>query len=427
MLSRIDLAFLRINRQAWVAATGVVVVVYLINCFTPFRLTNDTVRYFALMEDRLGTWPDSFGQPTDFLPVGYVYFLEILARLHLLSPFSIAFCQLLYLAGSLYFIRQLFGAAINTWLFAFLVLLNWTTIKLVMTPLSELQFLFFSSATLYAHQRFLQNKRLAQLGLTILLSLLAFVTRTAGIVLIAALVLSFVLSQRKVITGWLRQRPVVSVGALIALLAGITVLVTQPKFITYFGYFWRPLTRDGGSFFVNNLRLHCMDFAELFINTPYSKVAMLSASPVAAIAYLLTGLLFLCLLLWCLVKHRARIPGSVSVYLVLYLVVIFNWPFFEARFFFPILPLMLAVFLLHLQQVARQQRLLAAAWLTCYVIVGVFVMAYYSRLSLEKDFMRKRHDAGLWKAEYDYLFSGRPVEDSTTVNQKALYILRKYN
>ncbi|WP_276479408.1 hypothetical protein [Paraflavitalea pollutisoli] len=427
MQLKVDFAFPRLNRQVWMAATGVVVVVYLLDFFTPFRLTNDTVRYFALLEQRLGTWPASFGSSNDFLPYGYVFFLEGLARLHILTPFTIALCQLLYLGGSLYFIKKLFGTSINTWLFACLTLLNWTTIKLVMTPLSELQFLFFTSAALYSYHRFLHNKRPAQLVLTVVLCLIAFVTRTAGIVLIAALLLSFLVSHRQALTGGLRQRPLMSGLVLITLLAGLALLVTRPKFITYLGYFWRPLATDGGSFFAGNLRLHAMDLAELFINTPYSKVAWLIAPSVAGAVYLVTGLLFLGILIWCLIKHRTRIPLFISFYLVLYLLLIFNWPFFEARFFFPILPFMLAVYLQHLGQSSIFQRRLAAVYLTGYVLMGVFVMAYYSRLSYDRDFMKQRHDAGIWEKEYDYLFSGRAVDDGVTVNQKALYILRKYN
>lgn len=427
MQSRIDFTFPRLTRQVWMAATGVVVIVYLVNFFTPFRLTNDTVRYFALLEERLGTWPDAFGHTNDFLPYGYVFFLEGLARLHLLSPFSIAFCQLLYLAGSLFFIKKLFGPSINTWLFTCLTLLNWTTIKLVMTPLSELQFLFFTSASLYSYQRFLQNKKPGLLILTIILCLVAFITRTAGIVLIVALLLSFVLSNRQYVSGWIKQRPLVSLLSLVVLVAGMAFLVTRPKFITYLGYFWKPLSQDGGSFFAHNLRLHAMDLAELFINTPYSKVAMQITPAVAGAAYLVTGLLFPGLLIWCLIKHRTRIPVAISVYLILYLALIFNWPFFEARFFFPILPLMLAVYLLHLAQSTNLQRRFAAVYLTGYVLMGAFVMGYYSRLSYDRDFMKKKHDAGIWEKEYDYLFSGRAVTDSTAINRQALYILRKYN
>ena len=427
MQSRMVFTFPRLGRQVWMAAAGVVVIVYLINFFTPFRLTNDTVRYFALLEDRQGTWPAAFGQPKDFLPLGYVFFLELLSWLRVLNPFGIALFQLLYLAGSLYFIKKLFGASLNTWLFALLTLLNWTTIKLVMTPLSELQFLFFSCATIYSYQRFTETRTWWQLALTILLCGMSFLTRTAGIVLFVTLILSFLLSNRGVLITWLRQHLAVALAGGIGLLAGLAFLVTRPKFIIYMGYFWRPLVQDRGLFFTRNLRLHLMDWAELFINSPLSKVEKLVSPTLAGIIYLLAGLFFLGGLLWLLAKHRARIPLVVTVYLVLYLALIFNWPFYEARFFFPILPLVFAVFLLHFATASRLEQRAGLAFLCYYLLAGIFVMVYYSRLSLDKEFMMKRHDAGKWQTEYGYLFNGRPVSDSTAVDLKALYILRKYN
>jgi len=427
MQSRMVFAFPPLGRQVWMAATGVVVIVYLVNFFTPFRLTNDTVRYFALLEDEQGTWPAAFGQPKDFLPLGYVFFLRVLSWLRLLNPFGIALFQLLYLAGSLHFIKKLFGASLNTWLFVSLTLLNWTAIKFVMTPLSEVQFLFFSCATIYCYQRFTETGAWRPLVLALVLCVIAFLTRTAGIVLFATLTLSFLISNRGALTNWLRQHVAVSLAGGIGLLSGLAFLVTRSKFITYMGYFWRPLVQDRSLFFTRNLRLHLMDWAELFINSPVSKVQGLFSPKLAGAIYLLAGLSFLGALLWLLAKHRSRIPLVVTVYLVLYLALIFNWPFYEARFFFPIMPLVLAVYLLHFVTASRLQQRVGVAFLCYYLLAGIFVLVYYTRLSLDKEFMMKRHDAGKWQTEYGYLFSGRPVSDSTQVDLKALYILRKYN
>ena len=65
------------------AAVSVLTLVYLANCLTPFRLTNDTVRYVNIKEWMEAGRPAGSGSANDFLPYGYVWFLMLLEKLGL--------------------------------------------------------------------------------------------------------------------------------------------------------------------------------------------------------------------------------------------------------------------------------------------------------------------------------------------------------
>lgn len=120
------------------------------------------------------------------------------------------------------------------------------------------------------------------------------------------------------------------------------------------------------------------------------------------------------------------IPLHVRIYLISYILLIFNWPFYEARFWFPILPLTFAVILLSKPAPNFTFTYWKPFLNIYYVIIGLLVLAYYTRLSYDKSYMARRHDAGLWKDEYHIHFFNEQPADSV-YNKRALYILNKYD
>jgi hypothetical protein len=63
-----------------------------------------------------------------------------------------------------------------------------------------------------------------------------------------------------------------------------------------------------------------------------------------------------------------------------------------------------------------------------YISTGLFALGYYTFLSFNKEVFASRHDAGIWKAEYETHFYGRlGAGDTTSINNSALYILEKYD
>src|ERR1700722_10578509 len=150
--------------------------IYLLNCLSPIRLHVDTLRYFAIKDCiELGCPPDSEAA-RDYFPYGYTALLLILSKLHLLHSAVIILFNCAYLFGGIWLAGKLFGQVRVPYVAALLVLLNWTVIKFVTHPLSEMQYLFFSLASIYAFFQFPRNKTAWNLLLAFLLAGLAFLT-----------------------------------------------------------------------------------------------------------------------------------------------------------------------------------------------------------------------------------------------------------
>lgn len=115
---------------------------FFLNCFSPLRLHYDMLRYFAIKDCIESKCPPG-ADPNDYMPYGYTALLLVLSKLGILRSFSIVCINCLYLFFGLYFVRRIFSYIRSPYFLFFLVLLNWTVIKFVTHPLSELQYLFF--------------------------------------------------------------------------------------------------------------------------------------------------------------------------------------------------------------------------------------------------------------------------------------------
>src|SRR5450432_1816972 len=149
--------------------------VFFLNCFTPLRIHYDMLRYFAIKDCLEGHCPPSDDR-NDYLPFGYTALLLLLSKMGILRSFSLVLVNCLYLFGGLYCVRKVFNYIKSPFFFFLLVLLNWTVIKFVTHPLSELQYLFFSLAGVYAFYQFTQTKKFLSLLMAFLLAGLAFIT-----------------------------------------------------------------------------------------------------------------------------------------------------------------------------------------------------------------------------------------------------------
>src|SRR5450755_690381 len=178
--------------------------VFFLNCFTPLRLHFDMLRYFAIKDCIESKCPPG-ADPNDYLPFGYTALLLLLSKLGILKSFSIVFVNCIYLSGGLFFVRKIFNHIRSPFFLFFLVLMNWTIVKFVTHPLSELQYLFFSMAALYYFNNFIRNRNIRNLILAFLLAGLALLTRTVGIALLAAMLVTLIWEYKKQLIGLLKK------------------------------------------------------------------------------------------------------------------------------------------------------------------------------------------------------------------------------
>jgi hypothetical protein len=349
----------------------------------------------------------------------------VLTSLHIPVSFAICFVNALYLGGAIYFTIKIFRATVAPVHLVILIIMNWITVKLFVLPLSEMQFLFFSMGSLWYFHHYTLTKKPLNLLISAVFCAISIFTRSAGVALLAALLISFLLVNRHQVIEWIRSQRIYFIVVLTVIVISLYWLFSSPKFLIYLDFLVSPLAKDPLSFIGSNLFHHLINWGELFINIPYSKAGGLLSQQAAGPIYFFTGLFALLLMLRLLFKRNANIPGYLKVYFLLYLLLIFCWPYFEARFYIPVLPLTGAIILQNIN-VRPFFKKLFSFYGFLYLLMGLAALEYYTKMSFNKKELALKQEEGLFRKEYEKHFFNQQPADSV-INRKALYILEKYD
>jgi hypothetical protein len=406
-----------LDRPAFSRKIGLIVLIslgaiYLINCLSPLRISFESIRYLLLEDWMEGGFQQGTWVIRDFIPYGYGYTLLLLSKLHLLHSFYIAFLNTLFLWGAIWFVSRIFGKEGVGWQWIPLVLLNWTAIKMAISPLSEMQYLFFSTGAIYFYLLFRDNARWAPLLTALLFFIASVLTRTVGITLFIALLVSLVHEFReKLFFQIIRHKAVTA--ALVLSAAAIIYFAHFLRISDYMRFMEGPSVRPGLRGLLSNLSGHlAIDWAELFVNAPSAKINFLPGTLVT-ILFTLVSLVMLVLVIRQLFSSTFRAPILVKYYLAVYMLVIFCWPFHECRFWLPVWPF-LCVCLLQASgpssRILQKIVMLATCW---YLLAGIFALSYYTYASLNREVLARTQDAGFWRKEYEAHFSHGSPPDST--------------
>jgi len=402
---------------------AVIALLYLINCCTPLRLHVDMLRYFAIKDCiELGCPPDS-DAAKDYMPVGYTALLLAFSKLGILKSWTIVLLNCLYLFGGLWLVMQLFRDKIHPFFFLAIVLLNWTIIKFVTHPLSEMQYLFFSTASIYFFHRYSQEKRLLFLLSSFALGGLAFLTRSVGIALFAALVTGLLWQYRKELIILVKKNKVLVV---LVVLAGIGVIAfsKQLGLNHYTGVFSKQ--KEGGLSFGDILKGHFIEWTEICFNLSVAKVSGILTAPKAELLFLLAGVVLFVGIVYLVFFKIRDTPFIVKAYLFFYFVLMMNWPFYDPRFWVPIFPLMIIV-LLSSPIIRWNRHFLVRTYLVAYFVAGAITAALWLYTGFNKQRFARSQAGGIYQKEYEIHFFGRPQLDSIHYNQDAINILRRYD
>jgi hypothetical protein len=399
-------------------------VLFLINCLTPLRVHFDMLRYFSIKDCIESKCPPG-ANPHDYLPYGYPVLLLLLSKAEILKSFSIVFINCLYLFGGLYFVRRIFNYIHSPFLLFFLVLMNWTIIKFTMQPLSELQYLFFSLFSLYEYSQFVRNRKIRNLLFAFLLALLATITRTIGITLFAAIFLSLVMEYKMQIVSLLKKnRPVVAAFVLCVILA---IVFSKPLGLNYY---LEAITRQfsGGVHYSNILIWHFSEWGEILLNNPRAKLINILPHPFGFWLFFLSGILGISGFFYICFIKKSDIPFIVKSYLFFYILLLFNWPYPDPRFWVPIVPLIAAVISQNTfsgNGIIKRSRVFFFA---VYFLFGIAAISYMTYSSLNKKELSKTQESGIFRNEYEIHFFGKPLSDTVTVvNHNLVDFLNKYD
>ncbi len=400
---------------------------YLVNCFTPLRLHVDTLRYFAIKDCIELGCPKGSVADLDYLPYGYTALLILLSKAGILTSFTIVFINCLYLFGALYLTKKIFEGTINPYLFYSFVLLSWIMIKFTVHPLSEMQYLFFSMASLYFFYQFTRSKKISALILSFLFAGLAFITRSVGIALVAGLASGLCWQYRKELILLIKKYRLVSV---ILLLLGVaTILFSKQLGLNHYtGVFNKQF--DEGVGIGKILEWHFTEWAEISINTSGLKALSYLPGNTGKILFVISGIFFFACFIYLLFIRKTAIPFIIKSYLFFYIVLMFNWPFYDPRFWVPIFPLLVAILIRSSPFLSYSlfPKIVTRLVVGIYLILGVVSVGFITYTSLNKKAFVKKQANGVYRNEYEINFYGSPTSDTALhTDQTVLGVLNRYN
>ena len=395
---------------------------YILNCFAPLRLEYDSIHYFSLKECLENACPAGFHAADDPHPFGYPLLLWGLARLGILHAFVIAGVNALFLAGSLFFVTGTLPAALRSFALFPLVLLQWTFIKFFAYPLSEMQYLFFSTGCLYCFQRYTQERRPGWLIGAIAGAGLAFFTRGAGLVLAPAILAGLICQYREVLKVKVRRKILWVPGAVLCLIV-LLLLCAKPLRL---GLYLDSIQRRGpGTVFL--LTGHIKEWGQLLLNVPGSKITGFLPGWGNGLL-ILAGLLLAGLFSYALFIRRKHMPVVVSVYLLAYCVLLFNWPFYDARFWMPVLPFVGVLIISLKDQFRGVLKTTLQSVFILYLCMGLGAAGYSTYTAFHKEALARTQAGGIFRNEYETYFFGKPLSDSVSrTDPYILNILKRYN
>lgn len=399
--------------------TAIIILLYLINCCTPLRLHVDMLRYFAIKDCiELGCPPDS-DAAKDYMPVGYTALLLVLSKMGILKSYTIVLLNCIYLFAGIWMVIKMFKGSIHPFFLLALVLLNWTVIKFVTHPLSEMQYLFFSTASVYLFYRYSENKRLLFLLGAFVLGGFAFLTRSVGITLFAALVTGLLWQYRKELILLVQKNKVLVLLVVLAAI-GVVVFSKQLGLNHYTGVFSKQ--KEGGLSFGAILKGHFIEWTEICSNLSIAKVGNYIHG--ASLLFMLVGIVIFSGFIFLLFFRSKNVPFIVKAYLFFYSLLMMNWPFYDPRFWVPVLPLIAAV----VAQYFRRPGGVKTVVFAIYFLIGIVSVGYLTYTSLNRKIFVRTQANGVYRSEYEAFFYGKPLSDSARpADPNIVDILRRYD
>jgi hypothetical protein len=400
--------------------------IYLVNCLTPLRLCVDTIRYFGIKDCiEFGCDPNS-DAAKDYMPYGYTMLLILLSKLGILRSFSIVLINCIYLFTGILLVTKMFGLLANKWTVLILILLNWTIIKFVTHPLSEMQYLFFSVGSLFYFNRFQESRKAKPLILSLVAGILAFLTRSVGVALFASLVAGLAWIYRKEIIGILKKNKIL-VAIVLLLIVGVVVFSKLLGLDHYSGVmsnqFQKGLSR------IDIIGWHFTEWGEVSMNTSIVKVIPYFPFHSGKAIFIIIGLLIFLLFFYILFFRKNNVPDIVRIYLLFYAILMFNWPFYDPRFWVPVLPLIVAVAVEAASAMKNKGlRIVWSLFLVVYSVLGIGAVGYLTYTSLHKENFARTQANGVYRNEYETRFYGKPQSDTARkIDPLAMGILNRYN
>jgi hypothetical protein len=402
---------------------------FVLQIFSPLRLNTDAIVLLSVGESAAhgGGFLDS-GQKTVF-PPGYPALLAILLRLGVAHPWVIVGLNMVFLSVGLFaayslLIRQFFVDRAVVLLICSFFLLSYVVVKHFPIPLTDVPFFCCSMCCLAVMSQATSmdsNWRFVILmGVAWLWAVAAIAVRRVGVALVPPLVFMIVTSpQFKSLLKRLSLHAKMIIGAFFVVV-GIGTVSVVAKTSSLSDFISLAKKSKISALILQILSYRLTEFGELLGNLPMTKLP----SKLHVIVPWMGLLLFLLILLGLASKRRRISPTE--VFLVCYMGILFAWPYYDARFWLPVIPLLIAYLVLAVKKL-RLPRTVIAIYCVTFAIVGFGVIVYSTRVTFAGSKFPDRYGDGYLRPTYCEAFKTcGDGGDPQKVSEKALHLLREY-
>jgi hypothetical protein len=398
--------------------------------FSPLRLNTDAIVLLSMAESAVHG--DGFldtGQKTVF-PPGYPAALTVLVRAGVAHSWAIISLNLVLLAVGLFaarslLIREFFADKTLILILCSLFLLSWVVIKQFTIPLTDVPFFCCSMCCLAVMSQATKmewNRRFVILVVAAWIFALAAITvRRIGVSLIPPLVFMLVCNpQSRLLFKALSRRSKLIIGLVLASVGiGTVGIVAKMSTLSDFS----GVVNKSGilSMLLRICSYRLTELGELFVNLPMSKMPT-----VIHVILRCIGLLLFLLTLGGLAAKR-RDAGPTEVFLICYGGILFVWPYYDVRFWLPVIPLLIAYSALSVKRV-RLPREVVMIYCLVFAVFGFVAIAYSTRISFAGSRFPDKYGDGSLRPTYCAAFHSCPDgADSKRIDAKVLRLLQEYN
>jgi len=419
-------------RRTWQCALLLLIACYALQIFSPLRLNTDSIILLSMA--------DSVAHGGGFLyqghktvhPPGYPALIAVLLKFRLGYSSAIIGMNLILLLGGLFSVyrilgRRFFQNKTTNLIVCSLSLLSYVFVKHFTMPLTDVAFFGIAMCCLAVMDYAATLKWGRQFVAFVLvgwgLVVVSITMRRIGVALIPAFL--YLLISSPEIRRFLKNIPVrirfvVAILLIVAVLGTVLVVSNTSTLLDFTSVVGRSRLPD----ILSRISVYRVtELGELAINAPTSK---LPAAVRVVVPWF--GLAAFVLIIGGLLTKRQTL-GTVEVFFVSYLCVLFAWPFYDARFWLPVVPLLIGYLGLAIRQAIDRTLVAAAAATYClaFVLIGAVALAFSTRISLAGPKFPDLYGDGSLRPSYCAAFqtcSGTYLADK--VDPVVLHLLRTF-
>jgi hypothetical protein len=407
--------------------------VYLVQIASPLRLVGDSVDYLLQASSAADGSGFRVHGEQSMRPPGYPALIFLLVKAGIGKSWAIVALNCLLLGigcwSSYYVLRSSFGfGAVTAEIICLLTLLSFVMVKHVTYPLSDV---CFFGASMPCLLMFLRAEAATSPGpywrLAIAAPLLVFCIelRTIGIALIPAFAWAALGGAfwARSLPQWLRRHRIAPFVLLLVVFVAMALAGKMFLHSRYLQFNAKTLQKRGviGNF-VSDLSDHTMEWGELAVNAPVSKLPAGLELPVRIAGFF--ALLLAVIGIW---EKRRALDASIW-YVAGFASIVIAYPWFDTRLWIPVLPLLMGYVLIGVRRriPSRLLRPAIVAYCVFFCLLGIVALGYSTRLTFAGSQFPDLYGDGTLRATYRKAFLGESPRNADDISPDALYLLRRY-